>query len=148
MNRAASKFPQGLARSGWARATALLTVASLQLFWLGILLCAVECAKGACHGPVAGAADLVSGHCGHSKTAPGTPAGNPHSRNCPASYLRYLDVSRTAVTPSQVQIAEPVAIASVLPRASTPISPVAAPVAFTTEISPPQIAAAQSPLRI
>jgi len=148
MNHAASKIPHGPARSGWARAAALLTAASLQLFWLGILLCAVECAKGACHGPVADAADPLSGHCGHSRTAPGSPAGNPHSQNCPASYLRFVHASQSAVTPSQVQVAAPVAFASILPRSSTRIFPVAARVAFATEISPPQIAAAQSPLRI
>jgi len=129
----------------FARAAAAFTALSLQIIWLSVLLCAVECARGACHGSVAANAEPAADHCDHSSSAPADPC-HQHNRNCPASYLRLAAAASNAVVVSQHDFAAPAAVAFVLSRASTPRERPWVSAATAEAISPPQIAAVQSPV--
>jgi len=129
-----------------ARATAVVAALSMQLLWLGILLCALECAKGECSRPAAGDSEAAGEHCGHSGAAPETPARDSHGRDCPASFLHQVSASRDAIMASQAQLAAHVVAAAVLPRAATRLTPRLAHAVPAEENSPPLTAAAASPL--
>lgn len=129
-----------------AQAAAVITTISLQLVWVGVFLCTVECAKGTCPGEAAGGAETHGGHCCHSGSAHETPGGGPHGRNCPASYLHHWSASRNAVVASQAQVASPVALGMAVVGATATAHFRATGAAPRPEISPPLVSAALTPL--
>jgi hypothetical protein len=123
-----------------APAAAVVTVISLQLVWVGALVCAVNCAKHGCAATVAGAARLPASHCRHSGTIPEAPAqdsgGSTHSRHCPAANLHNGSAATRAIAAPQMLLVAASSLATALPRAATPMVSPAAGTSRWQEISP------------
>ncbi len=146
MNDAAPNRARSFLRLWSARSAAMVTALSMQFLWVGVLLCAVDCAKGACQRPLAAGQESTGSHCGHPTSPPGSPASGPHSRNCPAAYLLHAGASRIAVLPAQLPWAAQSTMTAVLPGAAMPPRPSAMLSLPRQENSPPQIAAAPTPI--
>jgi len=146
--------PQLSSRLWLARAAAVVSMISLQIVWVGVYVCALHCAKGACGAAVAGGSSLPAGDCGHSGTtqdAPGQDSGSaPHGRHCPTSNLHNWDAAASAVVGPQTRLDSSYSLVAASPRAATTMDSPAAATSRRQEISPQNFVPGffSSPLRI
>jgi len=136
MHATAQRRPENPRTIWLARAAALATVISLQLVWVGVMVCAARCARGACpadlraaEGPAKTGAEQPD-HCDHSETAPESSSkrhSTPHQNNCPASSLRYWSAATMAVGATQARQVAPVLLIASVPATAAASVPAGGP---------------------